>query len=131
MFLLLLQGSLMYTKAHTKRWWTLTMEVIVLVHVSMVAYAVGDGLWPMFFFGFGGVFIITQMHGVGLKLWAKLVVLAAYLGATVAVYNQLGWSRVSEIFRIPVVDYLAVLVLAGLMGGGLWIVRRLRRPQSL
>jgi hypothetical protein len=131
MFLLLLQGSLMYTRVHTNRWWTLTMEVIVLVHGSMVAYALGDGLWPMFFFGFGGVFVITQMHGVGLKLWTKLVVLAAYFGAVVAVYSQLGWSRISEIARIPVVDYLAVLVLAGLMGGGLWIARRLQRPQKV
>jgi hypothetical protein len=131
MFLLLLQGSLMYTRVHTNRWWTLTMEVIVLVHGSMVAYALGDGLWPMFFFGFGGVFVITQMHGVGLKLWARLVILAAYFGAVVAVYSQLGWSRIGEIFRIPAVDYLAVLVLAGLMGGGLWIARRLQRPQKV
>ncbi len=131
MFLLLLQGSLMYTRVHTNRWWTLTMEVIVLVHGSMVAYALGDGLWTMFFFGFGGVFIITQMHGVGLKLWTKLVVLAAYFGAVVAVYSQVGWSRITEIARIPVVDYLAVLVLAGLMGGGLWIARRLQRPQKV
>jgi hypothetical protein len=70
------------------------------------------------------------MHGVGLKLWVKLVVLAAYLGAVVAVYSQLGWSRVNEIVRIPVIDYLAVLVLAGLIGGGLWIVHRLQRPQK-
>ena len=108
------------------------MEVIVLLHGSLVAYALGDGLWPMFFFGFGGVFVITQMHGVGLKLWAKLVVLAAYLVAVVAVFGQLGWSRVDELFRIPVIDYLAVLVLAGLMGGGLWIARRLKhhgKPQ--
>ncbi len=107
------------------------MEVIVLVHGSMVAYALGDGLWPMFFFGFGGVFVITQMHGVGLKLWTKLVVLAAYFGAVVGVYSQLGWSRITEIARIPAVDYLAVLVLAGLMGGGLWIARRLQRPQKV
>ncbi len=102
----------------------------MLVHGSMVAFALGDGLWPMFFFGFGGDFIITQMHGVGLKLWAKLVILAAYVGTVVAVYSQLGWSRVHEIVRIPVIDYLAVLVLAGLMGGGLWIVRRLQPPQK-
>ncbi len=39
-------------------------------------------------------------------------------------------AGVSEIARIPVVDYLAVLVLAGLIGGGLWIARRLQRPQE-
>ncbi|MEE2821720.1 MAG: hypothetical protein VYA53_01940 [Acidobacteriota bacterium] len=127
MFLLLLQGSLIYTRVHTNRWWTLTMEVLVLVHGSMVAFAQGFGLWPMFLFGFGGIFIITQMHGVGLKLWAKFGVLAGYLGAVTVVYGELGWSRLDEIVRIPVIDYLAVLVLAGLIGGGLWIVRWFQR----
>jgi hypothetical protein len=130
MFFLLLQGSLMYTKVHKNRYWTFTMEILVLVHGTLVAYALEDGLWPMFFFGFGGIFIITQMHGVGLKLWAKLVFLAAYVGAVLAVFGQLGWSRFDEILRIPVIDYLAVLVLAGLMGGGLWIARRLRGPRN-
>ena len=103
------------------------MEVLVLVHGSMVAFAQGFGLWPMFLFGFGGIFIITQMHGVGLKLWAKFGVLAGYLGAVTVVYGELGWSRLDEIVRIPVIDYLAVLVLAGLIGGGLWIVRWFQR----
>ena len=70
------------------------------------------------------------MHGVGLKLWTKLVILAAYFGTVVAVYSQLGWSRFNEIFRIPVIDYLAVVVLALLIGGGLRIFRRLQRPPS-
>jgi hypothetical protein len=130
MFLLLLQGSLMYTRVHINRWWTVTLEVMVLVHGTLVAVAQGQGLWPMFFFGFGGIFVITQMHGLGLKLRTKLLILAAYLTSVFAVYSQLGWDRLNEIVRIPVIDYLAVLVLAALIGGGLWIVRRLRRPQT-
>jgi hypothetical protein len=31
----------------------------------------GQGLWPMFAFGFGGVFVITQMHGLGLSRWTR------------------------------------------------------------
>jgi len=127
MFLLLLQGSLMYTQVHINRWWTLTLEATVLVHGTLVAIAQGAGLWPMFFFGFGGIFVITQMHGLSLKLWAKLGIFAVYLGAVVAVYSQLGWSRINEIVRIPIIDYLAVLVLAGLIGGGLWLARKFRR----
>ena len=126
MFLLLLQGSLMYTRVHINRYWTLALEVMVLVHGTLVAFAQGQELWPMFFFGFGGIFVITQMHGLGLKLWARIGILAGYVGLVVAVYSQLGWSRLNEIVRIPVIDYLAVLVLAALIAGGLWIARRIR-----
>jgi len=32
----------------------------------------------------------------------------------------------NEIVRIPLIDYLAVVVLAGLFGAGLWVARRVR-----
>jgi hypothetical protein len=126
MFLLMLQGSLMYTRVHTNRYWTVTLELMVLVHGTLVAVAQGAGLWPMFFFGFGAIFVITQMHGLGLRLWAKLAILFGYSAAVIAVYNQLGWARLNEIIRIPVIDYLAVLLLAGLVAAGLWIARKVR-----
>jgi hypothetical protein len=126
MFLLLLQGSLMYTRVHVNRWWTVTLELMVLVHGTLVAIAQGAGLWPMFFFGFGGIFVITQMHGLGLKVWTKLLIVAGYASAVIVVYSRLGWDRLNEILRIPVIDYLAVLLLAGLIAGGLWVARRLK-----
>ena len=66
MFLLMLQGSLLFTRAHMNRWWTLALEVAVLAHGTLVAIMQGEGMWPMFAFGFGGIFVITQMHGLGL-----------------------------------------------------------------
>ena len=54
MFLLFLQGSLFHTRVHVHRWWTLTLEVLVLFHGTMVAVLQGNDLWPMFAFGFGG-----------------------------------------------------------------------------
>ncbi len=126
MFLLMLQGSLMYTRVHTNRYWTVTLELMVLLHGTLVAIVQGAGLWPMFLFGFGGIFVITQMHGLGLKLWAKVLILAVYSGSVIAVYTQLGWARLNEIIRIPVIDYLAVLLLAGLVAGGLRVARWVR-----
>lgn len=126
MFLLLLQGSLMYTRVHVNRYWTLALEFMVLIHGTLVAIAQGAGLWPMFFFGFGGIFVITQMHGIGLKLWARLLILAGYAAAVITVYSQLGWARLNEIIRIPVIDYVAVLLLAGIVAAGLGIARKVR-----
>ena len=124
MFLLLLQGSLFFTRIHTNRWWTVTQEVLVLVHGTMVAVIQGNGLWPMFAFGFAGIFVITQMHGLGLSRLARGAILALFAAATLLVYSDLGWSRMNEIIRIPAIEYLAVFLLAGIFGIGLRISKK-------
>jgi hypothetical protein len=126
MFLLLLQGSLFFTRVHVNRLWTLALEVSVLIHGTLVAVMQGNGIWPMFAFGFGGVFVITQMHGVGWSRGVRALVAAAYVAAVLWVYSARGWERLNEIVRIPIIDYLLVLILAGLFGLGIWIARRLR-----
>ena len=126
MFLLMLQGSLFFTRIHTNRWWTLLMEFTVLIHGTLVAVMQGNGIWPMFLFGFAGIFVITQMHGLGLRLWQKWLILAAYIGSVLAVYSQRGWAQINEIVRIPVIDYVAVVILALLFGGGLWVAKKIR-----
>ncbi len=126
MFLLLLQGSLFFTRVHVNRWWTLTQEVVVLVHGTLVAVMQGQSFWPMFAFGFGGIFVITQMHGLGLSRRVRALLLAVYIASALWVYNGLGWERLNEIIRIPLIDYLAVLALAGLIGAGLWIYHQFR-----
>src|SRR5512136_898515 len=112
MFFLLLQGSLFFTRIHTNRWWTLVQEVTVLFHGTLVAVLQGNGLWPMFAFGFGGLFVITQMHGLGLSRPAKFIILGLYVGAALLVYSGRGWGNLNEIVRIPIIEYLAALVMA-------------------
>ena len=126
MFLLFLQGSLFWTRVHVNRWWTLVMEVAVLVHGTLVAVMQGNGLWPMFAFGFGGIFVITQMYGLGLSLVVEGLFIALYIGGALAVYSQLGWARLNEIVRIPLIEYVLVFALAWLIGGVLWLVRRIQ-----
>lgn len=127
MFLLLLQGSLFFTRAHLDRRWTTTLEVTVLVHGTLVAVMQGNGIWPMFAFGFGGIFVITQMYGLGLARWIRGAILALYCGLVILVYSGRGWPALNEIVRIPLIEYLLVFVLAGLIGGGLWMAGRSRR----
>jgi len=130
MFLLMLQGSLFFTRIHVNKWWTLVQEVTVLAHGTLVAMVQGQDLWPMFAFGFGGVFVITQMHGLGLSRLTRGLLLAAYAGMVLRVYSDRGWINLNEIIRIPVIDYVAVLVLAGLFGLGLSVARRVKERRT-
>jgi hypothetical protein len=131
MFLLMLQGSMFYTRIHVNRYWTFVQEFSVLVHGTLVAIQQGAGLWPMFLFGFGGIFVITQMHGLGLSWRSRLAILGIYAAGVVAVYSGRGLAQVNEIVRIPLIDYLAVFVLAWLIGGVLWLIRRVRGPRMV
>ena len=130
MFLLLLQGSLFFTRIHINRWWTLIQEVGVLIHGTIVAIMQGNELWPMFAFGFGGVFVVTQMYGIAISKWLRGILLGFYITSALIIYNDRGWASLNEIIRIPLIDYLAVLVLAGLIGLGLWLAGKYRQPPS-
>jgi len=131
MFLLMLQGSLIFTRVHLNRWWNLTLEILVLVHGTLVAIMTENALWPMFAFGFAGIFVITQMHGLGLKLWMRLLILFVFIASTLFVYNDRGWAQLNEILRIPLIEYAAVFLLAGLIAGGLWIARKIRGENTI
>ena len=121
MFLLMLQGSLFFTRIHVNRYWTFVQEFAVLVHGTMVAYFQGNGMWPMFFFGFAGLVVLTQMHGLRLPTWAKWAIFAAYLAGALLVYSQRGWNRLYELASIPLIEYLSVAAMALIFALGLRI----------
>ncbi len=127
MFLLMLQGSLFFTRIHLNKYWTFLQEAMVLVHGTLVAVMQGNNLWPMFAFGFGGMLVITQLYGLGLKAWQRWVVLGVYIAAVIGVYSQRGLSMLNEIVRIPAIEYLLVFALAGAIGLGLWINEQLKK----
>lgn len=126
-FLLMLQGSLFFTRLHINRWWMVTQEATVAIHGTLVAVMQGNGLWPMFLFGFAGMFVITQMHGLNLSKQIRAVILAAYILSVLGVYASVGFTRINEIIRIPVIEYAGVVVLALLFGLGLWIYGKLKK----
>ena len=126
MFLLLLQGSLFFTRAHLNRVWTTSLEVLVLAHGALVAYFQGNGIWPMFAFGFGAIFIATQMYGLGWPRWARWTAIGIFIALVTWVYAGRGW-RVDEVLRIPVIEYGLVFLLAGLIMLGRLIARGLAR----
>ena len=99
----------------------------MLAHGTLVAIMQGEGMWPMFAFGFGGIFVITQMHGLSWPRRVRGLVLATYCAGVLAVYGPLGWSRLSEVLRVPLIDYAAVFALAGIIGGVIGVLRLLGR----
>lgn len=130
-FLLLLQGSLFLTRFHTNRVWTVSLELLVAVHGTLVAVMQSgpNGIWPMFLFGFLAVFVLTQMHGLGWSRRRKLIIAGTYVVAVVAVYAVRDLTAVHEIVRIPIIEYALVFVVALLVWLGLLIAGLVRRAR--
>ena len=122
-FLLMIQAGFIFTRVHTNRWWTLTLEVLVLFHGVVVALLAGQEFWTMFLFGFLAMFIVTQMHGLGLSRLLRWLFGGLFLIALIVIYSERGWGQAHEILRIPVIDYILVFVLTALI----LIIKRLVR----
>jgi len=117
MFLLLLQGSLFFTRAHVNRKWTIVMEVAFPFHGAMVAYLAGQA-WQMFLMGGLGMFIITQMHGLGLARSTRWLIAVGYLAVLGVLYAQRGWQHLPEVAGIPLTILAGAFVLGLLTLGG-------------
>jgi hypothetical protein len=120
MSLLLLQSSLFFTRYHTNRWWTMGLETLFVVHGALVAYYImiegQGGPWHMFLFGGMAIFLITQLHGLGLGTRGKLVIalpLLAVMGAFYALFPE----ELIGLPRIPLIMYLGTLLMALLVWG--------------
>ena len=114
MFMLFVQSALIFNRAHLNKWWTFTLEVFVVIHGTVVALFQGNGLWPMFAFGFGAMIILTQMYGLGLNTWTKRGLAIGFIVLVTAYYSLSGdIGGVNEVIRIPFVDYAAIFLLYG------------------
>ncbi|KXI30450.1 hypothetical protein [Paraglaciecola hydrolytica] len=122
-FMLMLQGSLFFTRFHRNKYWTLLLETFVLLHGALVAYASVHGeSVSMFAFGFAVIFFVTQIYGLGLKkpLIYSLTLLFAVL---VGFYYQNNIASATQIFRIPAAIYGGVFIMLGLFFIGSLIYR--------
>ena len=112
MFMILLQGCLFFTRIHTNKYWTFTLEILVLFHGTLVAFSNAVALWPMFFFGFAGIFVITQMHGLNLPRWTRWGLFLLYVVGATIIYSSRGVGQLWQLAAIPLIDYPGVIVLA-------------------
>jgi phosphotransferase system glucose/maltose/N-acetylglucosamine-specific IIC component len=76
--------------------WTIFVEVTVVVHALLVAL-MNSHNWPMFLFGFLGVFMVTQMYGLPLSQKMRWLLWSLFIGLIIAVYNFKGWDFIKKL----------------------------------
>ena len=134
LFLLMGQMSLARTSWHTKIGWLTFLEVFVAFHGAVVAICAGNGMWPMFFFGFMMMFIVTQVFGIiksklaiaGIVASYATLVSIAYSGALATLFTgtPVGWTDIHQITWIPIILYGLVFVLAWLFAGVYALIKK-------
>ncbi len=126
--LVMAQGSLMFLRVHLNKRWMFLLEILVLPHAFQVALNQGSDIWPMFFFGFAAIFLVTQMHGLGLKPWARQLFYGSFLLLVLYVYLVMREPyQVNEVLRIPLIEYLALFVMYWIYLAGARLFSRLSR----
>jgi hypothetical protein len=114
--MLLLQGSLFFTRSHMNKYWTGLLEVFVLLHGAVVAWlSLENHSWAQFLFGFAAIFVICQMHGLGLSARHRWLVLAGFLLTVAGYYGADIIQGLGEVSRIPLIYIIAVPLLAALV----------------
>ena len=113
--LIIVQGSLIFTRYHTNKYWKVLLETFVLIHGAIVAYiSIYHDIWPMFAFGFLTLFFTTQIYGLG---WSKKWITMAtglFIIAMLVFYRD-DYMQMLEITRIPFILIVVAIVLTLLL----------------
>jgi hypothetical protein len=128
-FLIMVQATLLFNRAHLNKWWTFFLEGFVLIHAVAVAIFQGQAMWPMFAFGFGAMVVLTQMYGLGLNTWTKRGIAIGFIVAVVAYYSLFdSIASINEVIRIPFIDYAVIFLLYGIYLLINWTINLFKRP---
>jgi len=89
-------------------------------------------MWTMFAFGFGAMFFLTQMYGLGLNTWTKRSLAIGFIVLITAYYALAGnLGRLNEVIRIPMIDYIFIFLLYGIYLGFNWLINLFKRPEPV
>ncbi len=120
-FLVMLQGSLMFTRLHLNKKWIVLLELLVLPHAALIAMNQSNMLLFMFVLGFLTMFVFTQMYALDFKPWLRRAFLLGYAGTVLFSYTVVREPfMVNEVIRIPFIEYGLVFVTYGLW----WVFAR-------
>ena len=126
--LVMAQGSLMFMRVHLNTRWMFLLEILVLPHAFQVALNQSSNIWPMFFFGFAAIFLVTQMHGLGLRPWVRQVFYGSFLLLVLYVYLVMREPyQVNEVLRIPLIEYVVLFVMYWIYLASAWLSSRFRQ----
>ena len=138
-FLLMGQLSLARTSWHTKIGWLTFLEVFVALHGAVVAILAKNGMWPMFFFGFLMMFVVTQVYGILKNRIAIAGITASYLALVLVTYSgalgnlftgtPVGWADIHQITWIPIILYALVFALCYLFAGVGALIKRKKKAE--
>jgi phosphatidylglycerophosphatase A len=56
----------------------------------------------------------------------RWIILALYIAAALVVYGLYDLTKIHQITWIPFIEYLGVLIVAGIFGAGLWVAGRIK-----
>lgn len=115
--IIMVQGSLMFTDAHLNRYWRMILEAWVFLHAAVIStQTLATNSWTMFLFGFGAIFVISQLPGLPfMQRWHVAVRLipcflfAIIYVATFVMIEQ--WTSPAVVAFIPSAMYLGAIAL--------------------
>jgi hypothetical protein len=115
MNLLFLQSSLFFTRYHTNRWWTMFLETLFVVHGALVAWFIMNrqevGPFSMFLFGGVAIFLITQLHGLGLSARMRWAIALPLVAIMAGFYTQFPQILIG-VTRMPLILYTGTFLMA-------------------
>lgn len=87
----------------------------------------GQSKWPTFLFGFLGIMVLTQLHGLPVSISTKRTIYGTFLVSVMAVYGLIerGLGRIYEITYIPMIEFGLVGAIYLIFLLILWTVSRL------
>ncbi len=113
--IIMVQGSLVFTDAHLNRVWRMVLEAWVFLHATVIStQTLSSNSWPMFCFGFGAIFVISQLPGlpllrrchVGVRVIPAVVFAAVYVACFVLIE---AWTSIVVVVFIPAAIYLGAI----------------------
>ena len=128
MFSLLAQSVFLFNRAHFNKYWTFFLEILVLIHGTVVAIYQANGIWPMFAFGFGAMIILTQIYGLGLKPWPRRIISILFVLGIIVYYTITNnFAGINEVIRIPFIEYGLVFVFYLIFLIGSYITKKFKK----
>ena len=108
-----------YTPAHRNKWWCIASEFVIIIHGPLIALGRGVGA-SMLGFGFTIVFMCTGQWGLPISKPTRSLMLGVFISMIFSNYHfgwsknlsreKVSWKDLPEIFRIPSIYYLIMLV---------------------